>query len=416
MGIAHRISAFFHNTESRNILFYFISHAAITSGSALSTTTFIQAFLVEMGLSNAQIGVIGFTDSISLTAGSFFVVGLVAKVRNSARANAWSTLFYAFVPIAIVILTLSGNQNALFALYAICTVYALQNLGLAFKQSIYTKVLVNFIETRKLSKVVSVSSVIGNLLGILMGGISAAFMTLLFPYNFTLLFLTAAILLLIGTIVSSWCKEIYPDKPSAVRLEINPFKALWQLWKIAPSRVVLICHIMRGIHAAAMYYLVVVAVKHIQAPDAFLSYIFMTSTAATMLAAMFFGVAGRKIKIGTFYVAGTVLAGICLVFAVITQNMWIFLILNFLLMFGNMLTDISVPVGIYNRFDSDMLGSVTGARMFLTFAGRAVFTMILGLLLDWVSPWILFLVAEICQIGGAVLYDRYFERQHPMEQ
>ena len=401
---------FFANRENRNILVYFLSTALNTCGILLSTNTFIQAYLVESGFTNSQIGLIGSVDSLSLMVGFFLIVGVPSKVRRIVPVNAVSTLFYCVVPLFIAVMSFFRHSPSWILLGL---VYLFQNLGLAFKQTICNKSVVNFISSAKISRTISGSSVIGNLLGILTGLISAAFMTLAFPFNYSILFFTAASIFALSALISFRFRVLFEDPDSNVKVSANPFAAIRQLSTIRPCRNVLICHLTRGFFTSATYYIMVIAIKNLNPGPVFSSYAFTVSTAATMLGAFLFGLFSRRRRTGFFYLGGALLSSGSLLFACTTQSQSFFFILYFFITFGNILVDISVPAGIYLNFQSELLSSVSAARMFLSSAGKGIAMLLLGNIIDKVPVVLLFALLGLQQVLGAVLYLRTF-REEPL--
>ena len=393
------------NTENKNILVYFATTALNTCGILLSTNTFIQTYLVESGFTNSQIGLIGSVDSLSLMIGFFLIVGITAKIKRIVFANAVSTLFYSVVPLFIAAMSLFQKSPSWILLSLI---YLIQNLGLAFKQTLCNKSVVNFISSGKISRSISGSSVIGNLLGIFTGLISAAFMTIAFPFNFSILFFTAAGIFALSTLLSFRYRVLFTDPASEVKVSVNPFTAIYQLSSIRSCRNVLICHLTRGFFNAATYYIMVIALQNLRPDPVFSSYAFTISTIATMLGAFLFGIFSKRKQSEFFYVGGAVLSSVSMLLACTTQNQLFFLFLYFLITFGNILVDISVPAGIYLNFQSDLLSSISGARMFINSAGKGIAMLVLGNVIDWIPVPVLFAVLGFQQVIGAILYARTF--------
>ncbi len=403
--IRNGVKAIFMNDENYNLAVYFTSNAVITCATALSTNTFIKSFMVSSNFSTEQIGVLDFIESLAMVIGCLLIVGITARVKNVVKSNALSTLFYLLIPIAIVIITLFQSQLAQFSFLILAISYGLQNLGLSFKQAISNKSMVNFIHPARISGAMSVASVIGNLFSILMGTVSSAIMLIAFPSNYTLLFSLSVALFIVGTFLLSRYKVVNADKAPTIKIERNPLKALVQLVKIRSCRNIMVTHLTKGVFTTATTYIIIVAYDHLQTTPVFPSYLFITSTVATVLGATIFGFLNKKFKTGYFYAVGGILAAVFLALASATRDQFIFLALYFIAMLGEQFVNISLPAGIYLNIDSNVLGSLSGARMLVTYAGKGLSALALGYLLGTSIPvYLLFIVMGVIHLAGAALY------------
>lgn len=142
----------------------------------------------------------------------------------------------------------------------------------------------------------SVASVTGSLFSILMGTVSSAIMMIVFPTNYTVLFSVAVVLFFLGTFLLSRYKVINVDKTPTVKMAANPVKALIQLFQQRDCRSMLITHLAKGVFTTATTYIIVVALENLKPDAVFSSYIFITSTVATVLGSTIFGFMNKKFK------------------------------------------------------------------------------------------------------------------------
>ena len=410
--IRNNIKAIFMNDENYNLAVYFTSNAVFTCATALSTNTFIKSFLVSSGLNSEQIGVLDFIESLAMVIGCFLIVGITSRVKNIVKSNALSTLFYVLIPSAIVIITMFQSQLAQFSFLILSIFYGLQNLGLSFKQAISNKSMVNFIYPSKISGAMSVASVTGSLFSILMGTVSSAIMMIVFPTNYTVLFSVAVVLFFLGTFLLSRYKVINVDKTPTVKMAANPVKALIQLFQQRDCRSMLITHLAKGVFTTATTYIIVVALENLKPDAVFSSYIFITSTVATVLGSTIFGFMNKKFKTGIFYLTGGAISAVFMVFASSTESQIFFLVFYFIAMLGEQFVNISLPAGLYLNLDSNVLGSMSGARMLVTFAGKGVTALIVGYLLNTAFPvYLLFAIMGLIHVAGGVLYMITFRNE-----
>ena len=174
----------------------------------------------------------------------------------------------------------------------------------------------------------------------------------------------------------------------------------------------LITHLAKGVFTTATTYIIVVALENLKPDAVFSSYIFITSTVATVLGSTIFGFMNKKFKTGIFYLTGGAISAVFMVFASSTESQIFFLVFYFIAMLGEQFVNISLPAGLYLNLDSNGLGSMSGARMLVTFAGKGVTALIVGYLLNTAFPvYLLFAIMGLIHVAGGVLYMITFRNE-----
>jgi hypothetical protein len=390
----------------------------VICGYTFSSVTFVQSFMLRMGLNSTNIGAIGFIGQLFVIAGYLIFIGDASRGKQIQKRYFRTVLFYCLTP-AVLILTgiyvnRVGQQGLSLALVVIMAATAAQNIIAAHNMILTTKMLVKVIDVKFLGQLFGIAGVIGNILGAVISMISTMFMQKNgYPKGFYLVFAVAMLFFIINAVIVSRLRIIYNKDEEGSRIDEYierknriPVLNVRKLWSNLQIRSLFLPNILRGIGLAGPYYIMTIGKKNLDLPVVYSNYIATAIIFGTVLGNIIFSFAINRFPTGKVVFAGTVLSALSLVLLCVSRSPVLFLILNFVLVVGQIQVDTGVPTGMYRNMPESMLGAVTGIRMLFMSVGAALSILAGGYILDHfnVIPFILVLVAA--QIASSLLFHK----------
>jgi hypothetical protein len=385
-------------------------------GYTFSSVTFVQAFMLRMGLNSTNIGTIGFIGQLFVIAGYLIFIGDASRGRQIQRRYCYTVLFNGLIPVILIFIGIfmykSGSYDLTLVLMILIAATSIQNILVAYSIILTAKIIIKVIDVKYVGQLFGLSGVIGNLLGAAVSLISTIFMQKNgYPGGFYLVFAISVIFFIINAFVALRLRIIYNKDEEGNKIDeyierknripVLNFKKLWGNLQI---RSLFLPNVLRGIGLAGPYYIMTIGKKNLDLPVVYSNYIATAIIFGTVLGNIIFSFAINRFPTGKVVFAGTVLSALSLILLCISGSPVLFLILNFVLVAGQIQVDTGVPTGMYRNMPESMLGAVTGIRMLLMSVGAALSILAGGYILDHFSvlPFILVLVAA--QITSSLLF------------
>jgi hypothetical protein len=378
----------------------------------------VQAFMLELGLSSTNIGTIGFIGQFFVIIGYFIFIGDASKGRQIQKRYFRTVVFYCLTPITLIAagiyINKSGSHSITFVLAVLMMATAVQNIIVARNMILATKMLVKVIAVKHVGQLFGIAGSMGNLLGAAVSLVSTFFMQKNgYPNGFYLVFGLSIMFFIINAIIVSRLKIIYnrDEEGSSIEEYIErknriPVLNIKKLWNNLQIRSLFLPNILRGIGLAGPYFIMTIGKKNLDLPVVYSNYIATAIILGTVLANLIFSFAINRFPTGKVVLSGTLLSALSLVLLCLSRSPALFLLLNFILVVGQIQVDTGVPTGMYRNMPESMLGAVTGIRMLLMSVGAALSILAGGYILDHFSIMPFILVIAAAQIASSLLFRK----------
>ena len=407
-----------NSIERRNILWYTLNGTLFGIAMVFYSNILVQTYLVNIGLANSQIGLIGFFGNAALSVGTFFFMGISDKIKNDFKVVTFCNLLYCLSPICLTligllkILNITTNINIGIILCILIAAGLVQNVVAALYNIMYNRIFIKIVSCNIFGKVCALAGAVISIVSVAAGALSTRFVNASgFPGGFIINFAIAALLFIISSLFISQLKSLIPQvnhddgKDMGKKSSLEIIKKLFMLTEFKKLAVP---NVLRGLVNGCVYFVMSVGITRLSLE--YSSHLVLGNTVAAILGNIAFGIIVNKLKIGKICFIGNIIAAFALLNLALTSNRNIFLLFNFILFFGQSFIDQGVPVGIYQIVPSEIMGAFTGGRFLLMTGGTAISTYIIGNLLDKVNILFIFTIVASIQVVAGYLFWRGFKQ------
>jgi len=399
--------------EKRNLVWLVVTGLAASMGSFPVSGAVFQAYLLESGLSNAQIGTVGSAVAIAGAVGMFGLMGIANSVRRRIRVVTGFKLLACLMPFALAGLTLL-DATGIGPAMVFATVVVVMGLGTAiqsFASLVYYSAFVRCISRRMRGRLTGTSGVVTGLATIGLGiGITVLLERTSFPWGFTLCFFAAGGFVVISAISFSRVVELPALEHPADESTRSPLAAIWKVLKLREFRVLLAPNLLRGLASGVSYFVLAMGWERLGLSQEHGAALGTVTAAAGMLGMVTIGLLHDRWGAGWICLLGDVIAAIGLLGLVLTGSPNWFLVFNGVLAFGGIMEGAGVPLGTYDVAPPSMIAAYNGLRLLLLNGMGALSTLCVGMLLDRIDPLPIFVAGAGLTLVNGYLYWFGFRR------
>jgi len=392
------------NRESKNKLLYILMTLLNTAGYSLCADGYIQAYMLENGLSAATIGLYGSVTQLSALAAYAYFAMFSPKNGSYRFSLILSSLIYAIYPVGFLVMGVMGGNIAMI-IGAMLMAAAINGFFGGIRFASENCVVPLLFPRRDFGALLGKSGLIGSALATvisLIGGVVLSRIDAMIGYR--VFFAAAAgVLMLAACLVPAFSLSAPKGEATPVNHAGLPFKRIFT----KPFLTLLLPHFLRGICEAGVYYFVVVALLNITLSTFETSLIVTVGVAASMLGNFLLMHFSNRLNTGKLVQRSIWVMAVCVVLIVFTKANWLFFVLYFVFKTSHNTMAQAVPVGVMRAVPLEDLPLVTPVRMFVLSGTNSLCTLLFGALFDSIAPiCIMGLTAGVLLIAG-----HFFRRQ-----
>lgn len=213
-------------------------------------------------------------------------------------------------------------------------------------------------------------------------------------------FLFAVVSYLI-TVVLNKMLRLEGDTVKNEKKKISPFSAITTLLKVPVFSRLMLPSFLRGLATGVLTMAAVIAMKMgFDASDT--SLMVTVSSVSSILGAAFFSFLSRKFDPRDLCLIGSIAVAVFPVIGLGGKEL--FFAVYFIIMFGKIVVDLSVPTMLYRYISYEIAGEYHAWRLMLSTAGTAVATLLTGFFTESVPAVWIAVVAGLLQLASGLLY------------
>ncbi len=392
-----------------NYIKYYLRSAFYSVALLFTSTSVIQIFLTELGITSTPIGI--FTSLLS-------VVNVLTNIGFSAYADRCHhvkrTISLLCIPIGccfllLLPLCLSRGLDAGVTFLLTAAVCLIQMLFITMYSVLEYKLPYSIIDVNQYGRF---SSINGIIVGIASTAASYVLSKLLesYPY-FTVLSIGFGVgggFMFLASVINSTLdtsRGLSLSQPGHTDTEKNSiFAGLHKIMRSASFRRLLLPNFFRGFHMGMLNVAAVIAV----------SCGFDTATASRLVTVTFLGnilgsvvymTASGHIESRKLCLTGSIVTCVGVLLPFGTPN--VFLAVYFVMVMGKILVDYAIPSQVYAAIKPDIACLYQTWRLIVTTAGSVLSAAVSGFFIEYISVTGFLVIASVCQVICGVSYFRW---------
>ncbi len=392
--------------SGRNKYLYFLMIAISTIAGAFCSEGYFQTYLVKLGASSSDIGLFGFFSQLAMLVSYMLLTTISPYQKGIMLRYSISTVALAVLPFGF---WLSGIfYGNMYVALAIALIAIVTHAAVSSYKSTVEFSIVPFLFPRKsFGFLSSASAVVG-------GIVTAGFAFFLgntssetpFPGGYMRLFLIATLGSLVSASLTFFFSMKKPDKPEDAP-QIS-YKDVLKRIVTAKYIKLLIPHFLRGIGMAGLYFFMPVALLNINLSDREQTMIVFVSVLAGMCGNLIFMSLASRIRSGVLTLLSNIICAVSLIIIGFNRSNLLFFIIFGVYTCFNIISQISIPTGVLRSTPDEDLPLISSLRMLIVSATSSVCILLFGLLLGFVSPFVVIMIGAAAFIVCGFLFFRRF--------
>ena len=401
--------------QRRNILWMLSAGLFGSAGSLFFQGPVLQTYLLEVGVTKAQIGLLGSVGGIVGAGAMLALMGVADRIERRVRAEVLLGLVPVLTPIVLVVLTLHGPgvQNASVVFGALLISSFILPLVGSLQAMVGGSLYVRLIHVNVRGRLAGVSGLVCGLAcmgtGLVVGKVLAV---LGFPRGYTVCFGLAPVFFVAVALLRARLAELPELKRPGRSGSPFPWSAMLEVLKLKQFRVLLAPNLLRGLTSGFAFFAWIVAKERLDLPAGYAGRAVMVNAlAGTIVGHLAIGLVLDRWGPGPLAFAGYVLTAMALLGLGVMNSPLVFLALYGLIAFGGTLIGTGVPLGTYEIAPPEVTGAFNGARLILLSVGGAISMPVVGHLLGVYDPLHVFAGGAVLLLVNGVWYWHGFRRR-----
>jgi hypothetical protein len=386
---------------------------AFSVAAFLTSGTVFQAYLLESGLVNQQIGIIGSAASLTYTVALFALIGIANGVHRRIRAVTHLRLLSVVLPLGLLALTLFHAEGItpVTVLIFVVVLMLLDRVICAFNSVVQYGAMVRCVPGDMRGKLAGTNGVIGGLATFGLGiGVTFWLARTPFPWGFSACFAAAAACTVAAAMAFSRLTELLSlNHPTAERT-ISPLTTTWRVLKLKEFRLLLVPNVLRGLAGGVGYFVLAMGWERLGLSKEYGAAMATVTAGGALLGMVAVGMTHHRRGAGWICLVGDLFAAAGLLGVVLTGSPVWFLAFGGIFALGGTMEGAGIPLGAYDIAPPSMIGAFNGLRLLVLNGSVAVATVLVGHLLDRISPLPIFVTGAALTALTGVLYWLGFRR------
>ncbi len=363
-------------------------------GMSFLSEGYIQAYLMDLGMSVQQIGLFGTLGNAGALAS--YALFSFYKPRNGNYMTPMfiMALWLAVLPVMLALVSLVPQMAVVILLMS-----ALHSFAQGFRASCDYCVVPTIMPRARYGNLSGKCGMLGSGLAALVSAVSASLLSGADAMRgYMAIFAAAACALVVSAAAIRFYRPTMPaeetQKKAAVKGNRLSLRSAW----------ILLPHLLRGISTGGFYYFVVVSMQKVTLSASGSSLIVTIGVVGAMMGCVAFMALEKRAKTGTITLIGNLIAGLCAVLTAFNASPVMFFVLYFGYMMFNNVSAYAIPAGVVYSVPAEELPFISSMRMLMMSCGSTVCIQLFSLLMTVWPAWTVMAISAAVYAAAGVIF------------
>lgn len=386
--------------ESKNQTAFSLSELGCSFAGCFMSESYVQAFLLLLGLSVRQISLYG-TLSYAAALFSYVALGLY-RPRGQSYFAMFNAASYPMLLLPLALCLAPGVSWRYPMILAAAVIYQMSG---AFRSVSLFSIIPTLFPRRYYGRLLARCSTIGCALGAAVSLVNALFIRGHSLGSYKALFAVSACLYLAAALAIRMMHPAEPMEQEVVHTRSGSLRdslTARNLQLLAP-------HLLRGVATGGFYYFVVASFRRFELPAALQPLMVAVGVCGSVAGVYAFGwLEKRRVRTGRQIFAANAVCALCGVLTALNTSPALFFLLYFAYMLTNNLTANAVPTGVIYSTSIQDLPFISSARMLVMNAASCVMIPVWGRMLNAVPAWTVMLACGAVHLLTGAIFRRQY--------
>ena len=379
--------------ERDNRTIFFWNEFFYTFGANFMTESYVQAYLLLLGLTDGQISLYGtFSYAAAFLSYAAFIL---YKPANDSYFGMFrvSSLLITVLPAALFIAPVLSAP-----LYLLLAAVFLYQFCIGLRASSDYSVVPDLFSRKYYGKLMSRCGIAGSAMGALVSVLNATLFKGAGINSGRILFFTAVVLYLTGAVCVRFLKPIPHEKQekAARSVSLASHFTLRNLYLLLP-------HLLRGVTNAGFYYYVIVSFSRFELPAQLQPLMVTVGIAGSACGCFVFGRMDKRIKTGKQILIANAVTAACALATAANGSAVLFFLFYFLYMLSTNVANYAIPTGVMYLISKEELPFISSARMLAYSGASFALIPVWGSVLNGLPAlWVMGICAAIHVAAGVI--------------
>ena len=363
-------------------------------GTSFLSEGYVQAYMLDLGMSVQQIGLYGTLGNIGALSSYALFSFFRPKNDNYMTPMFIMALGIALLPILLALLSLAPQLAVILLL-----VSTVHSFALGFRASCDYCVVPTIMPRSQYGNLSGKCGMIGSGLAALVSAASASIMAGADAMSgYMTIFLAAAASLIISATAIRFYKPALPTEEAVKKAKGKGSSfSKRSAWILLP-------HLLRGISTGGFYYFVVVSMQRVTLSASGSSLIVTIGVVGAMVGCLLFMFLEKRMKTGLITLIGNLIAGLCAVLTAFNTQPVLFFALYFGYMMFNNVSAYAIPAGVVYSVSAEELPFISSMRMLMMSCGSTVCIQLFSMLMSVWAAWTVMAIAAAVYAAAGVIF------------
>lgn len=380
---------------------FILNQVTYTCGANFLSDTYVQSYLVLLGLSVSQIGLYGTLSSAGALL-AYFAFMFYKPARGSYFPSFLiSSAALVIMPAALIAApALSDGKVMLYVLFAAVLLY---KFAMGIRGSADYSVVPSLFDRNFYGRILSFTGIIGSGMSAIMSALNLTLLKRTGIASCRVLFICSIALFVFSAVCIRFFHP-YETPYSVEKPDASQRKSSLISHFTRRNLYLLLPHLLRGLTTAGFYYYMVLSMKACSLPDKLQPLIVIVGVLGSAAGCFVFGRLDRYIATGKQSLGGFLLTALCAVAACLNKSPVLFFVLYFLYMFAMGVSDYSIPAGVMYLVPGSELPFISSARMLAMTVSTMLMIPVWGKLAELMPAAVMMGICALIHIFNGVLF------------
>ena len=384
----------------KNQTAFSISELGCSFAGCFMSESYIQAYLLLLGLSVGQISAYG-TLSYAAALISYVAFSLY-RPKNGSYFALFNLSSYPMVLLPLILCLAPGLDGRYPMILAAAFIHQIAG---GFRSASLFSTIPMLFPRRYYGRLLARCSTIGCALGALVSIVNALFVSDRSLLSYEVLFAVSAALYLLSALSIRMMK---PGQPEEEEEKVHTRSASLRSYLNARYMALLAPHLLRGVATGGFYYFVVASFDRLTLPASLQPLMVTVGVLGSVFGVYAFGRLEKRMKTGSQIFYANIICAACGVLTALNRSPALFFLVYFTYMTTNNITANAVPTGVIYCTPIDDLPFISSMRMLVMSGASCVMIPVWGRLMALMPVWcVMLLCAAVHVATGAIFKMQY---------
>lgn len=373
-------------------------------------------YLISLGVSYHDIGLIGTINSIVSSAVMFLFSGMAdscGKLSGLKKRLVIMLIGMSANNMAMLGLKIFFPNTAPYTAYIVLLISGILYTSFSNAHGILDMVVIvrAGLTGNNVGRIIGMSGIFAGVVSILCSTVVNYFSasTVHDMYIWLPMISNAAIILTV--ILTLSFRRAVPDVETNTKHE-SPFKAYKGVIKLAQFKAFLAPGILRGMQYGVVYFVNSIGITRMDNDPTLIGYLAIALTIGDTLGCTMLTALQKKIGTGNIYLLANIISAAGLIGTAFAPSVLTYTIATFIVFLGQGIINYSFPIAVYEKVPSEWIGRFSSARLLLYTLSSALFMYVFGAVMEPVGYEILCAVACAALIIGGICFKNACKREY----